>query len=170
LYIQFSVAGAITDRLCIKKNYPTLPISAYDLMSCCGDCWLDGVNGCNGGDHDSASQYYITNGIVTGGEFRSHIGCKPYPIRPNEDAPEPQKTVCRPSCENGYNITYENDKHYGFNQTVFTLRNLDVMNEIKKNGPVVAEFEFYQDFLFYTGGIYKHLNGTLLGYRYAKVI
>jgi hypothetical protein len=43
------------------------------------------------------------------------------------------------------------------------------MNEIKKNGPVVAEFEFYQDFLFYSGGIYNHQIGSLLGYAYAKV-
>jgi hypothetical protein len=44
------------------------------------------------------------------------------------------------------------------------------MDEIMKNGPVVAEFELYEDFLNYSGGIYQHKTGKLLGYYYAKIL
>jgi cathepsin B len=39
-----SVATAIRDRRCIKSGIKD-PISAYDLISCCHDCQLDGKNG-----------------------------------------------------------------------------------------------------------------------------
>jgi hypothetical protein len=44
------------------------------------------------------------------------------------------------------------------------------MHEIKKNGPVVAQFMLYSDFLNYSGGIYQHKGGKLLGYYYAKIL
>jgi hypothetical protein len=44
------------------------------------------------------------------------------------------------------------------------------MDEIMKNGPVVAEFILYEDFINYAGGIYKHTTGKLLGYYYAKIL
>jgi hypothetical protein len=44
------------------------------------------------------------------------------------------------------------------------------MDEIMKNGPVIAEFELYEDFLNYSGGIYQHKEGKLHGYYYAKIV
>jgi cathepsin B len=44
------------------------------------------------------------------------------------------------------------------------------MGEIRKNGPMVAEFTLFEDFYNYTGGIYKHKTGKLLGYYYAKIV
>jgi hypothetical protein len=44
------------------------------------------------------------------------------------------------------------------------------MDEIMKNGPVVAEFELYENFINYTGGVYREAKGKALGYYYAKVI
>lgn len=44
------------------------------------------------------------------------------------------------------------------------------MNEIMRNGPLVAEFELYDDFLNYTGGVYQHKTGKIHGYYYAKII
>jgi hypothetical protein len=69
----FSVTASIRDRICIADGTKD-PISAWDLISCCEDCLVDGENGCNGGDHDSAFQYYINNGIVTGDWYRSYKG------------------------------------------------------------------------------------------------
>lgn len=37
------------------------------------------------------------------------------------------------------------------------------MNSIISNGPVVAQLDMYADFLFYTGGIYKHEFGDFIG-------
>jgi hypothetical protein len=39
-----SVSTSIRDRRCIKYGVKD-PISAYDLISCCSDCQLDGKNG-----------------------------------------------------------------------------------------------------------------------------
>jgi hypothetical protein len=39
-----SVASSIRDRRCIKSGMKD-QISAYDLISCCSDCQLDGKNG-----------------------------------------------------------------------------------------------------------------------------
>jgi cathepsin B len=44
------------------------------------------------------------------------------------------------------------------------------MDEIKKNGPVVAEFRLYEDFYNYSGGIYQHKKGKLIGHYYAKIV
>jgi hypothetical protein len=44
------------------------------------------------------------------------------------------------------------------------------MEEIMKNGPMVAEFDLYDDFINYTGGIYQHKEGKLHGYYYAKIL
>jgi cathepsin B len=44
------------------------------------------------------------------------------------------------------------------------------MDEIIKNGPVIAEFELFDDFLSYKSGIYHHKNGKLRGYYYAKIL
>jgi cathepsin B len=44
------------------------------------------------------------------------------------------------------------------------------MEEIMKNGPVIAEFTLYEDFYNYSGGIYQHTTGKLLGYYYSKII
>jgi cathepsin B len=44
------------------------------------------------------------------------------------------------------------------------------MDEIMKNGPVVAEFQLFDDFFDYSNGIYNHKNGKLHGYYYAKIL
>jgi hypothetical protein len=44
------------------------------------------------------------------------------------------------------------------------------MDEIMKNGPVIAQFEFYEDFYNYSGGVYQHKTGKLHGYYYAKIL
>jgi cathepsin B len=44
------------------------------------------------------------------------------------------------------------------------------MDEIMKNGSVIAEFRIYEDFYNYTGGVYQHKSGKLLGYYYAKIL
>jgi cathepsin B len=44
------------------------------------------------------------------------------------------------------------------------------MDEIMKNGSVIAEFKLYEDFYNYTGGVYHHKNEKLHGYYYAKIL
>jgi cathepsin B len=58
----------------------------------------------------------------------------------------------------------------GKGQISFTYNNHAVMEEIMNNGPVVSEFRLYEDFYNYTGGVYHHKEGKLLGYYYAKIL
>jgi hypothetical protein len=56
----------------------------------------------------------------------------------------------------------------GFDTVEILKENL--MQEILINGPVIAQFELYSDFLNYSGGIYQHETGKLLGYYYATIL
>ena len=44
------------------------------------------------------------------------------------------------------------------------------MREIQTNGPVVAGFAVYEDFLAYESGIYMHVNGTEQGGHAVRII
>jgi cathepsin B len=119
---------------------------------------------CNGGDHNSAFQYFVNQGIVS-------EGCKPYPISPDPKANAPKNTECVKKCDSSYKTNiYANDKIKGENLLNFSHKNQAVMEEIINNGPVVAEFLLYEDFYNYSGGIYQHKNGNLHGYYYAKIV
>jgi hypothetical protein len=165
----FAVSTSIRDRICIHQGIK-VPISAWDLISCCEDCWTDGQDGCNGGDHISALRFMKLNGSVSGGQYRTYDTCKPYLLRPNSDVPRPKKLACLKSCIPDYTKhSYEQDKRYITDHRLYTNANFKVMEEIRKNGSAVAEFALYQDFTLYSGGIYKQTKGSLLGYGYAKV-
>lgn len=61
-------AAAFTDRLCIASNYTfNSQLSAQDLLTCCSVCG----DGCNGGYIDEAWNYFLTTGLVTGGDYKS---------------------------------------------------------------------------------------------------
>lgn len=42
--------------------------------------------------------------------------------------------------------------------------------EILKNGPVETGFSVYEDFMYYTSGIYVHTSGSYLGGHAVKII
>jgi cathepsin B len=128
------------------------------------------VFSCNGGDHKSAFEYFINQGIVTGGKYESKTGCKPYPIQPDLKEDSPTSTQCTNSCDVSYKNSYTNDKIKGKGLIPFLYSNQQVMDEIIREGPVVAEFKLYSDFLNYSGGVYQHKTGKLHGYYYAKII
>jgi len=44
------------------------------------------------------------------------------------------------------------------------------MYELMTHGPIQAEFEVYEDFLAYKGGVYQHLTGDFLGLHDVKII
>jgi cathepsin B len=126
---------------------------------------------CNGGDHHTAIKFFIKYGVVTGGAYESDKGCVPYPIRPSERNPRPSLTLCSRRCQPEYTKnTYQNDKLFGQDQLTFSYANQRVMNELMKNGPLVAEFEMYEDFLNYSSGVYEHKNGQFLAYHYVKIL
>ncbi|CAI9578626.1 unnamed protein product [Staurois parvus] len=174
----FGAVEAISDRICAHSNGKVnVEVSAEDLLSCCGsECG----SGCNGGYPSGAWKYWTETGLVSGGLFDSHIGCRPYTIPPCEhhvngsrpsckgehgDTPE-----CLKKCEAGYGPDYSSDKHYGVDAYSVDSNQNEIMAEIYKNGPVEGAFTVYEDFPTYRSGVYQHVTGGEIGGHAIKVI
>ncbi|EPB74098.1 papain family cysteine protease [Ancylostoma ceylanicum] len=134
----FGAVEAMSDRICIASNGKTqVTLSADDLLSCCKSCGFGTplenlpsnfyiiLFSCNGGDPYSAWKYWTKTGIVTGSNFTTNAGCKPYPFPPCEHhSNKTHYDPCRhdlfptPKCEKkcipAYkDKSYDADKYYG---------------------------------------------------------
>jgi len=172
----FGASEAMSDRICIASNgAKNAHISAEDLVSCCVTCGF----GCDGGYPEAAWEHFQHTGLVTGGNYNSHQGCRPYTIPAcehhvngslppcNGEGPTPK---CTKKCEDGYNTPYNQDKHYG--QSAYSIRNnvAQIQAEIMKNGPVEGAFTVYSDFPSYKSGVYQHTTGDELGGHAIKIL
>ncbi|EYB95942.1 hypothetical protein Y032_0154g2957 [Ancylostoma ceylanicum] len=77
---------------------------------------------------------------------------------------------CEHKCQDGYPKSYKDDKIFG--KKAYALPNSvsAIQRDILKNGPVVAAFTVYEDFMHYKGGIYKHTAGDEQGGHAVKII
>ncbi|KAI1895686.1 hypothetical protein AGOR_G00108780 [Albula goreensis] len=173
----FGAAEAISDRLCIHSNAKvSVEISAEDLLTCCFSCGM----GCNGGYPHAAWNFWSTEGLVSGGLYDSHIGCRPYTIppcehhvngtRPSCKGEEGDTPKCLTQCESGYSPSYTQDKHYGTGAYHVLASEQQIMSEIYKNGPVEGAFFVYEDFLMYKTGVYQHVSGAQVGGHAIKIL
>lgn len=166
----FGAVEAISDRICIASNGNDRPhISATDLLSCCSGCGF----GCEGGDPSAAWQFWVKSGLVTGGTFTKHDGCRPYPFSPCEHhvngslppcshslEPTPK---CVKKCQDSYTTAYPKDKHFGTKAYTVDSDVQAIQKEMMTNGPVEAAFTVYEDFVMYKSGVYQHKAGSALG-------
>ncbi|XP_029206219.2 cathepsin B-like [Acropora millepora] len=172
----FGAVEAMTDRICIHSGGRLTPhISAEDLLSCCDQCGM----GCNGGFPEEAWFYWDKSGLVTGGPYKSHEGCKPYLIPACDHhvvghlkpcgsiLPTPP---CKRKCEEGYNVSYSDDKKYGKSGYSVGSSVEAIATEIMTNGPVEAAFTVYSDFPSYKSGVYQHQKGGPLGGHAIKIL
>jgi len=168
---------AMSDRICIaSKGNDNAHISAEDLLSCCSTCGM----GCNGGFPPAAWKYFEENGLVTGGQYNSHEGCRPYTIEPCEHhvngsrqpctGEEGDTPKCIKKCESGYSLPYGKDKHYGVSAYSIGQDVEQIMTEIMTHGPVEGAFTVYADFPSYKSGVYQHETGAALGGHAIKII
>lgn len=174
----FGAVEAISDRICVHSNgKANAEISAEDLLSCCGlECGM----GCNGGYPAGAWDYWTKHGLVSGGLYSSHVGCRPYTIppcehhvngsRPSCTGEEGDTPKCVTTCEEGYTPSYKQDKHYGATSYSVPNSEQEIMAEIYKNGPVEAAFSVYEDFLLYKSGVYRHVTGEEVGGHAIRIL
>uniref|UniRef100_A0AAA9TW88 Cathepsin B n=1 Tax=Bos taurus TaxID=9913 RepID=A0AAA9TW88_BOVIN len=152
----FGAVEAISDRICIHSNgRVNVEVSAEDMLTCCGgECG----DGCNGGFPSGAWNFWTKKGLVSGGLYNSHVGCRPYSIPPcehhvNGSRPpctgEGDTPKCSKTCEPGYSPSYKEDKHFGCSSYSVANNEKEIMAEIYKNGPVEGAFSVYSDFLLY---------------------
>ncbi|VDO77085.1 unnamed protein product [Haemonchus placei] len=106
--------------------------------------------------------------------------CRPYPLHPcgihggkfwscpiDHSFRTP---ACKPYCQYGYGKRYEKDKSYVKSVYILNTDEKAIQREMMKNGPVQAAFITYEDFSFYTRGIYVHTYGRQRGAHAVKVV
>jgi len=172
----FGAVEAMSDRVCIQsKGSEIVQISAEDLLACCDGCGM----GCDGGYPGAAWEYWVSDGIVSGGLYNSHVGCQSYEIKSCEHhtkgplppcgdiVPTPN---CVKVCDKGYNGSYTHDKHFG--SKAYSIQNnvKQIQKEIMTNGPVEADFEVYADFPTYKSGVYQRHSDELLGGHAIRIL
>ena len=135
--------------------------------------------GCNGGYPGSAWSYWVRKGIVSGGQYGTHQGCRPYEIAPCEHhvngtrppcTGEGETPKCKQVCEKGYPISYKKDRHFGKKAYSLPRDVKSIQAEIMKNGPVEADFTVYADFVQYKSGVYQHVTGDELGGHAIRIL
>ncbi|RZC32729.1 Peptidase C1 and/or Propeptide C1 domain containing protein, partial [Asbolus verrucosus] len=143
-------ASVLTDRFCIaSKGKVRFEFSAEDILTCCSrGCVSKRNNYCDGGRADKAWKFLIKEGGVSGGEYKSNEGCKPYPIEIFKADAVPG---CRRACTNkNYPVPYSKDKRFvKYDTQIWTKSVSQIQTEIMDNGPVDAYMNVYKDFEVY---------------------
>ncbi|CDW59138.1 Gut specific cysteine proteinase [Trichuris trichiura] len=175
-----SAASVMSDRYCIASKGRFQPfLSEEELVSCCRTCG----DGCGGGFPEMAFVYWATRGVPTGRPYGSNNSCKPYTIKPCPTCVNTAETPkCQHHCADGYKVPLSADRYFGklylrlLDRLLFFARTMprnhpgekgyslrtekEIMRDIYKHGPVVGAFIVYDDFFYYTDGIYQHHPGA----------
>lgn len=184
----FGAASAASDRLCIAtKGSVTVPISANDV------CFCASYDGCDGGDIVSPWQH-IKRGAVTGGQYNGtgalgggfcsawpfghchHHGPQgndPYPAEGQPGCPSRTSPQCPMQCD-----ASATDEHSDFGKDKWSFSGQilqvsganSIAQEVMRGGPVETAFSVYEDFADYTGGIYEHHSGGMLGGHAVRIV
>ncbi|KAJ3662909.1 hypothetical protein Zmor_007225 [Zophobas morio] len=159
----FASVESMSDRICIHSSGSTeFFFSAEDLLSCCTSC-----GDCGGGYMMAALDFYINQGLVSGGDVNSNEGCRPYTSDAFSDGDTP---ACSASCRSGYSKSYSADKHYGSDDYVVSSDIDQIQYEVMTNGPLIVNFEVFQDFYNYKSGVYSYVSGNSVGYHVVKIV
>ncbi|CAH1112281.1 unnamed protein product [Psylliodes chrysocephalus] len=177
-----SAASVMSDRRCIASGGSLqVPVSAEDVISCCHTCIIF-ENGCQGSYPELAFDYWFEKGVVTGGQYNSSLGCKPYALQPCDrpsvvdgkyvqcsTLPEVTEKKCMRSCSTS-GLNYKSELTYGKSKRERFATVEDVQREILQNGPVVAYLTVFEDFLSYKSGVYYHVAGKEAGGHVIRII
>ncbi|CDW58848.1 Gut specific cysteine proteinase [Trichuris trichiura] len=181
-----SSASVMSDRICIASNgSEQVLLSEEDILSCCATCG----SGCDGGNPIEAFNYWRKKGVPTGGPYGSKQGCKPYSIAPCGDACSgtAETPSCKAKCIPQYKIPLRLDRTHGVQLCNRVLPEQEIylgskvkflgsegteriMQDLYTNGPLVAGFVVYEDFLYYGKGVYQHKFGSSLGGHAVRII
>lgn len=144
----FAAAETLTTNLCaMGQNVPVL--SPQDMVEC------DMLNhGCNGGN--LALAWFDIN----------HVG-----IRSDECMPYTSGGGTVPLCRPfGCSGTGDDTRYSCPNSSECYGERADIQGALTQLGALETAFTVYEDFMHYSGGIYKHTEGKALGGHAVKVV
>ncbi|MGV8129884.1 MAG: C1 family peptidase, partial [Methanolinea sp.] len=138
----FASLGTFESRLEIASNNPNLnpDFAEQDLVSCAG------CGGCSGASMDCPLNWVLNQGTM-------NETCYPYTAR---------DTSCSPGCSRSNRIS-------GWHR-IYPLFDENAIKDTLTRGPVIGTFAVYQDFSYYTGGIYEYAWGSLRGYHAIVIV
>jgi len=179
----FGSTEAFNDRRCIATGDTTL-LSTEDTLANCGFLKCFSM-GCNGGQPGAAWKWFVSEGVVTGGDYDANgkgDTCAPYsfkpcahhvpatakyPACPKNEGPTPN--IGHACTEKAYKTSYNADKKKAARSySLSTVQ--DIQADMMKYGTVTAAFTVYADFPTYKSGVYKHTSGAELGGHAIKIV
>jgi cathepsin B len=145
----FAAAETLSDRLAIASNGSVNVVLSPQVLVSCDTQDM----GCSGGWPEYAADFLVSSGIPSD-------ECVPYTSGGGGVEPCPAKCVdgTTPSVHK-----YDSWSYYiGVNQ---------IMAAVSANGPVAVSMAVYQDFFYYTSGVYKwDKRSGLAGYHAIKLL
>ncbi|XP_034240321.1 cathepsin B-like [Thrips palmi] len=166
----YASAMVMTDRQCILAN-EHFEYSAQHLLVCSKTS--NHSTPCKGGDPADAFDFWVTRGVVSGGEFNSYVGCMPYIYAPagNQCRASATPLECLQQCQISYPRQFKKDLHFGERYMLLPQNRPVIMqSEILRGGPIVAILDAYEDFKCYESGVYEHVAGELEGAHAVRLI
>jgi C1A family cysteine protease len=149
--VAFSSVATFETQLNIAAKDTSSPwqLSPQYLFSCgggaCSFGWQPG----------SAARFLVSKGVVDN-------SCMPYSSGPHGD-----DASCSAACSDASSRTV---KAHGYSTPTSGASNVDAVKRALQNGPLVASFTVYEDFMFYTGGVYKHVTGGVAGGHAVSIV
>ncbi len=147
----FAASEVLSDRFCIATQGSTnVILSPQDLVSCDSEDY-----GCDGGYVDKSWDYIRDNGIVSD-------DCLPYSSGDGDSGvcPFSSSKKCKKGTFKKYRVS-EHSQH----ETI-----ADAKNALVNGGPIETGFDVYDDFMSYSGGVYKKTSDSLLGGHAVKIV
>jgi len=146
----FSVSHAMSDRFCIQGKLHASDLSPQYLISCDSENY-----GCNGGYISEAYFFSENEGLV-------NEKCFPYETN-NENMLE-----CPKKCTDNTELVKNRCEKNSVRDLSYEIE--EMKNEIVKYGSISGSMILYQDFLYYSSGIYKHVYGSDLGRQGIRIV
>lgn len=184
----FGSTEAFNDRYCIAHKDASVIFSAEDTNACCSGAVCSFSMGCNGGQPSGAWNWFTKTGVSTGADYAEYSSkdgssCKPYSMVScaHHVTPPPGMVACdtvpsysTPKCtatcsDTHYAKSYASDKFFA--KSSYSVKGVENMQlELMQKGTLSVALSVYEDFEYYTGGVYQHVSGKYLGGHAVKMV
>ncbi|CAL6023399.1 Cathepsin_B [Hexamita inflata] len=148
----FALISLMSDQRCIQKRDPVrISYSEQYLINC-----NNYQNGC-----ERSTTYMVPTYLINYGT--TFENCTSF-----KSGSTGKKMQCARICDD--NIT-QLKLNKIINSTQMRVKDkVYSMKQSLKSAPISAQFILYEDFMFYTGGIYQHSYGKLLSYHSCEIV